>query len=79
MTHFIWGRVISHRIDAAVEVSTIVEMSNLPTIVVDLEGSTRVRSSTDGRHSRNVWESNKSGWMGFNGVRLSNDLRLKYP
>ena len=58
MTHLIWSRVINHRIDVAVKVSTIVEASNLPTIVINFEGSTRVGSSTDGR---DIWESNKSG------------------
>ena len=56
MTHLIWGRVISHRVNAAVKVLTVVKVSNLPTIVVDLEGGTRVGSSTDGRHSRDIWE-----------------------
>ena len=83
MTHLVWGGVISHRIDVAVKVSTVVKASDLPTIVINLEGSTRVGSSTDGRHSRDVWESNKKwlddSWIGSNGVRLSNDLRLKYP
>ena len=66
MTHLVWGGVISHRINAAVKVSTIVETSDLPTIVVDLEGSTRVGSSTDGRHSRDIWEDDKSG-LAING------------
>ena len=61
MTHLVWCGIISYCVNTAVKVSAVVETSNLSTIVVDLEGSTRVGSSTDGRHNKDSWEGDRSG------------------
>ena len=54
------------------QMPTVVDMSDLPLIVVGLKGDARVGSGTDGRHSRFWWRNGKAvrrkdGWdpMGY--------------
>ena len=56
MSHLIWGGISFCRINATMDMTSVVDMGNLLLLILSQEDSTGVRNIMDGRHSRYVGE-----------------------